>query len=153
MKKPINVSLTALLAAGVILGAAACGGGAKADSNEPAPAATEAKAPAQAAAPTATVAAAAPIAPTLVASNLLFDKKELTAKAGSVTIEIDNRDASVPHNLHVFSGTDATGTSVGKTEVEAGPVKQSLTVTLAKGSYFFQCDVHPTTMTGTITVE
>ncbi len=108
--------------------------------------------------PASTVAApaAAPAAPSslvLVASNILFDKKELKAVAGDVTIEIDNQDKSVPHNLHVFSGADATGTSVGKTEMEPGPVSQSLAVKLTKGAYFFQCDVHPTTMTGTLTVE
>lgn len=83
------------------------------------------------AAPTATTAAAAPSSLTLIASNLLFDKKELKAKAGSVTIELDNRDASVPHNLHVFSGSDATGATVGKTEMQPGPVKQSLALSLA----------------------
>lgn len=155
MKKFTNMSVGALLAAGIVVGATACGGGAKAGSDPAAAPTTQSNAPAQTA-PTvqpAPTAAAAPNSVTLVASNLLFDKKELQAAAGDVAIEFDNQDASVPHNVHVFAGGDATGTSAGTTTVEPGPIKQSLSLKLAKGAYFFQCDVHPTTMTGTLTVE
>jgi plastocyanin len=42
---------------------------------------------------------------------------------------------------------------MGKTEFVAGPVKQTLTLTLAAGEYFFVCDVHPPTMSGKLEVE
>jgi len=88
----------------------------------------------------------------LVASNIVFDKTELTAKAGKVTIKLDNRDGGVPHNIQVFKGSSASGVSVGMTDLETGPVKQTLELDLQPGEYFYQCDVHPTTMTGTLTV-
>jgi plastocyanin len=81
-----------------------------------------------------------------------FDVDELTATAGSVTIEFDNRDAGVVHNLHVFKGANAQGESVDATDIEVGPVQQTLTIELEAGDYFYQCDAHPTTMKGTLTV-
>jgi plastocyanin len=89
---------------------------------------------------------------TLVGKDLKFDKSSLQAKAGTVVIAFDNQDNGVPHNVHVFKGNDATGESVGMTDVVAGPVKQTLTLDLVAGTYFYHCDVHPTTMTGTLTV-
>lgn len=96
---------------------------------------------------------AAPAGPTsiaLIGKDILFNESELDVKAGPVTIEFDNQDAGVPHNVHVFSGSDATGESVGQTELESGPVKQTLELDLTAGEYFFVCDAHPTTMTGTL---
>jgi plastocyanin len=92
---------------------------------------------------------------TLSAKNatLKFDQEKLTASAGLATIVFDNQDSGVPHNVHVFEGSDAKGKSVGASALESGPVKQELQLTLAAGSYFYQCDVHPTTMKGTLTVQ
>jgi plastocyanin len=88
----------------------------------------------------------------LVGANTLFDKDELEAPAGTITIEFDNRDGGILHNVNVFAGEDATGESVGATELEVGPIKQTLTLELEPGSYFYQCDAHPATMSGTLTV-
>ena len=81
-----------------------------------------------------------------------FDADELTAAAGSVTIEFDNRDAGVVHNLHVFKGANAQGESIDATDIAVGPVQQTLTMELEAGDYFYQCDAHPTTMKGTLAV-
>jgi plastocyanin len=89
----------------------------------------------------------------IAAVNILFDKTKLTASAGTVKIEFDNKDGGIPHNINVFDGKDASAKSLGATALEAGPVKQVLTLDLKAGSYFYQCDVHPTTMTGTLTVS
>jgi len=89
----------------------------------------------------------------LVAKNTLFDKSELKAKAGSVAIEVDNQDSGIPHNIHVYKGRDNSGEDMGKTEFVAGPTKQTLTLTLAAGEYFFVCDIHPATMSGKLVVE
>lgn len=89
----------------------------------------------------------------IAALNILFDKATLTASTGTVKIEFDNKDGGIPHNINVFDGKDATGKSLGATAIEAGPVKQELTLDLKAGAYFYQCDVHPTTMTGTLTVS
>jgi plastocyanin len=88
----------------------------------------------------------------LVAANILFDKDELEAPAGTITIEFDNRDGGIPHNVAVYEGEDATGESVGATELGVGPVQQTLTLELEPGTYFYQCDAHPATMSGILTV-
>jgi plastocyanin len=88
----------------------------------------------------------------LVGANTLFDKDELEAPAGTVTIEFDNRDGGIPHNVAVYEGEDATDDSVGATELEVGPVQQTLTLELEPGTYFYQCDAHPSTMSGILTV-
>jgi plastocyanin len=82
-----------------------------------------------------------------------FDVEEITAQAGTITLEFDNRDGGVIHNLHVFRGDDADGESVAESELEVGPVRQTLVFEAAPGNYYYQCDSHPTTMKGTLTVE
>jgi plastocyanin len=82
-----------------------------------------------------------------------FDREEISAPAGSVTINFDNQDAGVVHNVHFFAGTTASGESVGETDLEVGPVEQTLTMELTPGEYFYQCDAHPTTMKGVLTVS
>ncbi len=86
-------------------------------------------------------------------SVLKFDKEKLTASAGAVTIVFDNQDGGIPHNISVHEGKDASGKTLGKTDLENGPVTQELKLDLKAGSYFFLCDVHPTTMKGTLTVS
>jgi plastocyanin len=90
---------------------------------------------------------------TLIAASTLFDKEELQAPAGHVTIVLDNRDPGIPHNLQVFRGDNAQGDSLGMTEIANGPVQQTLELELEPGAYFYQCDVHPTSMKGTLTVS
>jgi plastocyanin len=89
---------------------------------------------------------------TVVGKNVKFEQTSLQASAGQVTIQFENQDSGVPHNIHFFKGTDATGDSVGATDVHTGPATDTLTLTLDEGTYFYHCDIHPTTMTGTLTV-
>ncbi|MBI5287579.1 MAG: cupredoxin domain-containing protein [Chloroflexi bacterium] len=143
-----------LVAAAVGLSAAACGGGSD-DGNggEPtkAPAATSAATSASGTEPASNGGAASTI--DLVAKNTLWDKTELEAKAGKVTFNVDNQDAGLVHNLHIYKGKDADGTDLGATELEAGPVKQKLELELEAGEHFFTCDAHPATMSGKLEVE
>ncbi|MHB8684700.1 MAG: cupredoxin domain-containing protein [Dehalococcoidia bacterium] len=88
----------------------------------------------------------------LVGENIQFDKTKLTAPAGTVTIAFNNKDGGVSHDVRVFKGTDATGASVGATALAPGPVQQTLTLQLSPGTYYYHCDAHPTTMSGTLTV-
>ncbi len=148
-----------VVTAGAVL-SAACGGGGDSKTTPAAtgstPATTAAKTVATAAStkpsgtPTQAAAATASDAGqgatvTLVAKNTAFDKSELTAKPGDVTIVMDNQDPGIPHNLHVFKGTDSKGQHLGKTEIVAGPVKQTLKLNLTAGDYFLVCGVHPAT--------
>jgi plastocyanin len=137
-----------VVGAALVLTGAACGGGGgdKPGGGASAPAATQ---PASSAQPTKP-AAAKPSTLALNGKDLKFDRDQLEAAAGAVTIAFDNQDGGIPHNLHVFSGSDATGKSVGQTELKNGPVKQTLQLDLEVGRYFYVCDVHPATMTGTL---
>jgi mono/diheme cytochrome c family protein/plastocyanin len=106
-----------------------------------------------AAAPAATGPATASTDLTLVAQGLAFDTATLLGVAGQpLTITYDNRDAGVPHNLHVFKGKDATGADVALSDIKSGPVTETLKLgPLDAGDYYYRCDVHPTTMEGILT--
>ena len=90
----------------------------------------------------------------LVGFNLEFDKRALTASAGgAVTIEFDNRDVSVLHNFALYVDNSlAQQIFVG--ELVTGPIMTTYAFDApAPGTYFFRCDVHPDTMTGSFTVN
>jgi plastocyanin len=89
----------------------------------------------------------------VVALNTLWEPTELEAPPGSVTIELDNQDAGIVHNIRVYRGSDDTGEDMGATELESGPVVQTLKLDLTAGEYFYVCEAHPATMSGTLTVE
>jgi plastocyanin len=69
-----------------------------------------------------------------------------------IDLEFDNQDPSVGHNVQIFDGPDDSAASLFQGEVITGPAKKTYPVPpLPEGEYFFHCEVHPTTMTGTIT--
>jgi len=88
-----------------------------------------------------------------VAKNIAFQVPCLVAKAGDVKVNFDNQDAGTPHNMAVFTSSDLK-TPVGKPgQIITGPAKATFDFgTIKAGTYFFHCDVHPTTMTGTLVV-
>ena len=88
----------------------------------------------------------------IAAISSVFDKTELEAPAGPITIRLDNQDAGIVHNITVFDGDDSSADILGSTDLEPGPIEQELTLDLQPGSYFYQCDAHPTTMKGVLTV-
>ena len=89
----------------------------------------------------------------LVALNAVFDTDCLAAPAGKpFTIAFDNQDAGVPHNVSIYTDDSATK-SLFVGELVTGPTQVTYEVgALPAGTYFFRCDVHPTTMTGTFIV-
>ncbi len=83
-----------------------------------------------------------------------FDPKTLEAPADTpFTVVFDNQDATAPHNV-VIKDPGGTNVSMGDTAFFTGPEKRSYPVpALAAGAYSFVCEVHPSTMTGTLTAK
>ena len=95
---------------------------------------------------------------------------ELVAPAGAAAtgFAADHADRAGGHGLHDLlrqPGPDASsttstcsteqgGTSIAAGGILTGPAAELLDVPgQPAGTYFYQCDVHPTTMTGTLTVK
>jgi uncharacterized cupredoxin-like copper-binding protein len=151
--RPLFVALAALAAAVTI---AACGS----DSNDDSGSTTQAPASTAAteAATTATTTEAASGAGETVKLSadpggaLKFDKTDLTAKAGKVTLDMANPSSSgAPHAIAVEgNGVDKDGETV-----QPGG-SSSVTVDLKPGKYTFYCPVpghEEAGMKGTLTVE
>lgn len=82
--------------------------------------------------------------------ELRFDKKEISAKAGKVTIDIDN-PSDIPHNVAIEG--DGEQLAVSDTVTKA---KANATATLEAGTYTFYCAVaghRQAGMEGKLTVE
>ena len=120
-----------ILLVGAMLVVAGCGG----DDEKPAASSKSDSTPT----PTATEAAASGggenIALAADKSALKFDKSTLDAKAGKVTITMDN-PSDIPHNVEIEgNGVEAEGETVGKGE------KSVATADLKPGTYEFYCPV------------
>jgi cytochrome c oxidase subunit 2 len=91
----------------------------------------------------------------LAAQNMQFSVNTITVPAGSkVTIQFNNKDASVPHNFAAYSDSSATNAIfVGQIITGPATITYTFRAPTAPGSYFFRCDVHPTTMNGTFRVQ
>jgi hypothetical protein len=83
---------------------------------------------------------------------LLFDKRTLSAaSAQPVQLAFDNQDPGQLHNFALYTNNRAT------TKIFGGDFTTGPTNTIYRfpapppGSYFFRCDTHPDTMTGTFT--
>ena len=134
-----------ILLVGAMLAVAGCGG----DDEEPSTASNDSTPT-----PTATEAAASggggeKLTLAADASALKFDKSELTAKAGKVTITMDN-PSEIPHNVEIDAPDAKEGETVGKGE------KSVASADLKAGKYTFYCGVpghRGAGMEGTLTVK
>ena len=92
-----------------------------------------------------------PNTPVVVAQNNVFSPATVTVKADKAfSLTLDNKD-SAPHNVAIYKDSSAAE------QVSIGAIVSSAAATqpvpaLAKGQYFFRCDVHHE-MTGTIVAE
>ena len=81
----------------------------------------------------------------IAAENFGFSTETITVSAGAeVTIEFDNRDDGVPHNVAVYTDSSASD-AIFVGEIVTGPARATYALTAPEtpGNYFFRCDVHP----------
>jgi uncharacterized cupredoxin-like copper-binding protein len=142
MRRASALIAVALLA---VLGLAACGGDDDDDGTTAAAPATT-TAPAGGGGGGSTVDFSTP-----PGSELAFNQKDASAKAGSVTIDFDNMQ-SLQHDVKV---EDSSGQEVGGTDLVSNGTATA-TVNLQPGSYTFFCSVpghREAGMEGTLTVN
>jgi plastocyanin len=90
---------------------------------------------------------------TLAAQNMAFDTKTIVVSAGgTVTVNFDNKD-NAPHNLAVYTDSSAKTTLFKGQVVTRTSIVYTFTAPATPGTYFFRCDVHPASMTGSFIVE
>jgi plastocyanin len=90
----------------------------------------------------------------LTAKSLKFGASELQAKSGGrITIHFVNQDPQIPHNVVVFNGSGPTSPVLFSGPAVTGPGATDYSFAAPPpGRYFFHCQFHPTTMTGTLVV-
>ncbi len=90
---------------------------------------------------------------TEITTDNKFSKTNFNVPAGqAVTLTLTNRGQAI-HNWHVLDVKDENGKDILVPLTQAGQTT-SVTFTISTpGTYHFQCDVHPTEMTGTLTVK
>ena len=90
----------------------------------------------------------------LTAENIAFDTDTITVPAGAnVTVNFNNKDDGIPHNFAVYdSSLRSERIFVG--DIVTGPAETNYTFVAPSepGTYYFQCDVHPS-MNGDFIVE
>ncbi len=94
----------------------------------------------------------------LQARNTTFDASCLAAPAGQKFTEtFENQDPGVPHSFQILEKDPAQvpdAKLLFKGKVVSGPLTTTYDVSaLNAGTYFFQCQVHPSKMNGTFVVE
>jgi plastocyanin len=96
-----------------------------------------------------------PVTLTVVAQNIQFDRRTITASAGAeMTITLNNRDAGVPHNIAFYTNRSASSPiQVGELITGPATTVSRFNAPSTPGNYFFHCDAHPDSMTGTFTVN
>ena len=103
--------------------------------------------------PAATPAGDPDVAIDLIAEGIAFQPGAVTISAGTdFVVNLDNRDAGVPHNVVLLAGPNFS-TTLAKGEIKVGPATMDLAVEgLIPGRYRLICEVHPN-MIVELTVE
>ena len=91
---------------------------------------------------------------TISAQNTAFDTDTLEVAANTpFSIVFTNNDAGIPHNVAIHQDSP-TGPLVWAGDIFPGVETRTYEVpALPAGTYGFVCTVHPTVMTGTLTVR
>jgi plastocyanin len=89
----------------------------------------------------------------LITHAVAFNLKDITLHGGAnAEVKLSNDD-TVPHNFAIYANQDYSGAAIFQGPVVIGG--QSTTYTFKApppGTYYFRCDIHPTVMTGKVTV-
>jgi mono/diheme cytochrome c family protein/plastocyanin len=90
---------------------------------------------------------------TITAQGIAWDYTALSAIAGQpATITVQNNDDGTAHNWVLFDGEDADAPRIAETPIENGVVTQTVDFgPLEAGDYYYNCEVHPFQMEGTLT--
>lgn len=90
---------------------------------------------------------------TLTAKNLEFLETSLEAPAGSAfDIAFENQDSGTLHNVSIYTDESANESLYKGGFFSSGTQTENVPA-LEAGTYYFRCDVHPTTMHGDLTVR
>jgi plastocyanin len=89
----------------------------------------------------------------LVAQSVQFDTDQISlAPDEESTVTLDNQD-SAAHNFSIYEDDSAEQDLFVGQEVAGGSSTDYSVPPLEAGEYFFRCDLHPSSMTGTVSVE
>ena len=92
---------------------------------------------------------------TVTAMGMAFDTTTITVPAGAhLTITFRNNDEGVSHNIAFYTSSAATTVIYkGARITGVSSITYTFDAPATPGTYFFRCDVHPTTMTGQFIVQ
>ena len=92
---------------------------------------------------------------TVTAMGMAFDTTTITVPAGAhLTITFHNNDEGVSHNIAFYTSSAATTVIYkGARITGVSSITYTFDAPATPGTYFFRCDVHPTTMTGQVIVQ
>ena len=91
---------------------------------------------------------------TLAASNTAFAKTQLDIAANTPTKVILKNADTVPHNFDVISGPPPYAKPATQPTIALGGASVTYDIAgLPAGQYNFQCDIHPNSMKGILTVH
>ncbi len=89
----------------------------------------------------------------LKAQGLKFVQTSLQAPAGTgFDIQFENADSGTMHNFAIYTDSSATKSRYTGQLFSSGTQTEHVPA-LEAGTYYFRCDVHPTTMNGSLTVK
>jgi plastocyanin len=93
----------------------------------------------------------------LTAQNTAYDKTTISVPAGeNVTVNFNNEDSGMPHNFSVYqtlAGGQTKPIFIGNTIVGPAKATYHFIAPAGAGTYFFECDVHPSVMNGTFVIN
>jgi plastocyanin len=94
---------------------------------------------------------------TIVASGDAFDLDCIAVEAGTpFTVELDNQDPTTLHDFSIYRSQGDTSNPFFTSSSDPAPGGQTTPYKIdpidEAGSYYFQCDFHPTSMFGTFVV-